>query len=173
MFILSVGKLFFFVRSGIRNRSTGEKNPLAFPGVIVIKRKLQVFSTDLNARRSWRQINRNISFRRGTIKGLQFPHRVLESFLTRRCTERREKKKERKETKRKSAKASLNASGFLFGMMKFQSRISSKSIVASNTRTCPTENNELDGWLNLKSALKVSMFLVSLFIKHSSADECL
>lgn len=69
MFILSVGKLFFFVRSGIRNRSTGEKNPLAFPGVIVIKRKLQVFSTDLNARRSWRQINRNVSFRRGTIKG--------------------------------------------------------------------------------------------------------
>lgn len=70
-------------------------------GVIVIERKLQVFSTDLNARRSWRQINRNVSFRRGIIKGLQFPHRVLESFLTRRFTERRRKEKKGKEKAQK------------------------------------------------------------------------
>lgn len=97
MFILSVGKLFFFVRSGIRNRSRGKKNPLAFPGVIVIKRKLEVFSTDLNARRSSRKINRNVSFRRGIIKGLQFPRRVLESFSTRHFTERKKREREREE----------------------------------------------------------------------------
>lgn len=74
-----------------------KKNPLAFPGVIVIKRKLEVFSTDLNARRSSRKINRNVSFRRGIIKGLQFPRRVLESFSTRHFTERKKREREREE----------------------------------------------------------------------------
>lgn len=88
----------FGVEFGIDRR---EKNPLAFPGVIVIKRKLRVFSTDLNARRSWRQINRNVSFRRGTIKDLQFPHRVLQSFLTRRFTERKKRKQKKRKEKKK------------------------------------------------------------------------